>query len=274
MVNGCGLAALVTQIAQLWVLAVAAPAAGALAEGDSAYAAARALAGGDSAYARANLALARSRYATALSAAPDSFPALWRLARAESEMAEDATGAEQKQLIASAELHARAAISVAPDSAAGHEWLAVVLGRKALHEGPKARLAMAREIKTEVDRALELNPSSARAWHVRGRWNRELASLNLMERLAANTVLGGVPKGASMENAVRDLERAVALDPGFINHHLELGRTYLQLHRTEEARRELTRAASLTPGASPRDARYQQEARELLARLPAPPAPR
>ena len=116
MVSGCGFAALVTQVAQLWVLAVTAPAAGALAEGDSAYA-------------LANLALARSRYATALSASPDTFPALWRLARAESELAEEATGAAQRQLIASAELHARAAISVAPDSAAGHEWLAVVLGR-------------------------------------------------------------------------------------------------------------------------------------------------
>ena len=220
---------------------------------------------GDSLYALGRFAEARQRY-EGLSA--DTFPALWRLARVESDMAEDAKGDERKQRIASAEQHARAAIRVAPDSALGHEWLAAVLGRKALKEGPKSKLSMAREIKSEVDRALELNPNSARAYHVRGRWNRELASLNAMERLAANTVLGGVPKGASMENAVRDLERAAALEPGTINHHLELGRTFLQLHRTEDARRELERAISLTPGASPRDARYQQEARALLARLP------
>jgi tetratricopeptide (TPR) repeat protein len=197
-----------------------------------------------------------------------SFAALWRLARVESEMAEDATGAERRELIAWAEQHARAAVRIAPDSALSHEWLAIVLGRKALKEGPKKKLALSREIKSEADRALELNPASARAHHVRALWNRKVASLNLVERLAANTVLGGVPKGASMENAVSDLARAVELEPGFIHHRLELGRTYLQLDRVEEARRELERAASLPPGASPRDARHQEEARVLLARLP------
>jgi len=113
-----------------------------------------------------------------------------------------------------------------------------------------------------------LNPQSARAYHVRAIWNRELASLNFVERMAANTVLGGVPKGASMENAVHDLERAVALDPGNINHHLELGRTWLQLDRKDDARRELERAVALAPGATARDPHYQQEARALLARLP------
>jgi tetratricopeptide (TPR) repeat protein len=226
-----------------------------------------AVAEGDSAYAHRDLAAARSFYEAALSA-PDSFPALWRLARVESEMGEDAKGKEQQELIGSSVLHARAAVRVAPDSALGHEWLAVTLGRKALKEGAKKKLALAREIKSEVDRALALNPQSARAYHVRAIWNRELASLNLVERMAANTVLGGVPKGASMENAVHDLERAVELDPGNINHHLELGRTWLQLDRQDDARRELERAVALAPGATARDPRYLEEARALLARLP------
>jgi len=226
-----------------------------------------AVAEGDSAYARHDLAAARSHYEAAL-AAPDSFPALWRLARVESELGEDAKGKEQQELIGSSVLHARAAVRVAPDSALGHEWLAVALGRKALKEGPKKKLALAREIKSEVDRALDLNPQSARSYHVRAIWNRELASLNFVERMAANTVLGGVPKGASLENAVHDLERAVELDPGNINHHLELGRTWLELDRKDDARRELERAIALPPGATARDPHYQEEARALIARLP------
>jgi regulator of microtubule dynamics RMD1/3-like protein len=129
-----------------------------------------AVAEGDSAYAHRDLAAARSRYEAALSA-PDSFPALWRLARVESEMGEDAKGKEQQELIGSSVLHARAAVRVAPDSALGHEWLAVTLGRKALKEGAKKKLALAREIKSEVDRALALNPQSARAYHVRAWWS-------------------------------------------------------------------------------------------------------
>jgi tetratricopeptide (TPR) repeat protein len=220
---------------------------------------------GDSLYALGRFAEARQRYE---GPGADTFPALWRLARVESDMAEDAKGDERKQRIASAERHARAAIRVAPDSALGHEWLAVVLGRKALKEGPKSKLSMAREIKSEVDRALELNPNSARAYHVRGRWNRELASLNAMERLAANTVLGGVPKGASTANADEAFQKAIALEPDYINHRLEYGRLLLQLKRPDDARRELEKAIALPPTSSALDPRFQAEARELLDKLP------
>jgi tetratricopeptide (TPR) repeat protein len=163
--------------------------------------------------------------------------------------------------------HARAAVKAAPDSAQGHVWLAVTLGRQALKEGPKTRLALSREIKSEVDRAIALDPHIGRAYHVRGVWNRKLATLNFMERSVASTVLGGVPKGASMENAVRDLQRAVELEPGNINHRLELGRTFLMLKDHAQARRELERAVSLPLSGSARDPRYQAEARELLAKL-------
>jgi tetratricopeptide (TPR) repeat protein len=113
----------------------------------------------------------------------------------------------------------------------------------------------------------ELDPAQGRAWHVLALWNRKLASLNLIERAVARTVLGGVPKGASMENAVADLQKAVELEPNYLNHRLELGRTFMQLKRTDEARRELERAVALPPVGSPLDPKYQAAARELLARL-------
>ncbi len=71
-----------------------------------------------------------------------------------------------------------------------------------------------------------------------------------------------------MENAVRDLEKAVELEPGYVNHHLELGRTFMMLKRTAEARREMEKAAGLPPTSNPRDPIYQAEARDLLKRLP------
>jgi tetratricopeptide (TPR) repeat protein len=229
---------------------------------------AEAIAAADAAYARGDLAASESAAAAAVQAQPSNFAALWRLARAESELGEDAKGEDQRRLIASAVEHARTAVKAAPDSAKGHEWLAVALGRQALKEGPKTRLALSREIKSEVDRALALDPSSGRAYHVRALWNRKLASLNLLERMAANTVLGGVPKGASMDNCVNDLKKAIELEPGYVNHHLELGRTYMDLKRWADARHELDRALSLPPTSNPRDPRYQQDARELLGKLP------
>jgi len=225
------------------------------------------LADGDAALARGDLASARVEYAAALSAHPNHYGALWRLARVESELGEDARGDTQRDLVISAVEHARAAVKVAPDSAQGHVWLAVTLGRQALKEGPKTRLALSREIKSEVDRALAIDPGIGRAYHVRALWNRKIASLSFIEKAAANTVLGGVPKGASMENAVRDLQKAIEIEPGYVNHHLELGRTYMELRRWAEARRELDTANTLPPTSSPRDVRYQNEARNLLGRI-------
>lgn len=216
--------------------------------------------------ARGDLKGARTLLTQGLTAQPAHFGVLHRLSRVESMLSEDASGEEAKSLVASAIEHAREAIKVAPDSAAGHLELAVALGRQALKEGPKTQLSLSREIKSEVDRALALDPGLGRAWHVLALWNRKLASLNLLERTVARTVLGGVPKGASMENAVAHLQKAVQLEPDYVNHRLELGRTFLQLKRKAEAIRELERAVALPPTGSPLDPRYQAEARELLAR--------
>ena len=226
------------------------------------------LARGDELYRSGQIRDARAAYQAALTGHPGHFTALCRLSRVESELGEDARGEEQRQLVAAAVAHARAAVKAAPDSAQGHVWLAVALGRQALKEGPKTRLALSREIKSEVDRSIALDPGIGRAYHVRALWNRKLATLNLIERGVANTVLGGVPKGASMDNAVRDLQKAIDLEPDYINHHLELGRTYWMIKKRADARRELDRAITLPPTSSARDPRYQAEARELLAKLP------
>ena len=222
---------------------------------------------GDELYAKGLLTDARTEYQSVLREQPSSFGALCRLARVESELGEDAKGEEQRQLMAAAVEHARAAVKVAPDSGAGHVWLAATLGRQALREGPKTKLALAREVKSEVDRGIALDPNIARAYHVRGIWNRDIAKLGIFERTMAGAV-GGVPKGATFENAVRDLQKAVELEPDYINHHLELGRTYMIFHDNKNARRELERAVSLPPTSSARDARYQADAKELLTKLP------
>ena len=99
-------------------------------------------------------------------------------------------------------------------------------------------------------------------------WNVKITSLNLIERMAANAVLGGVPKGASYENAEQAFDKAIALEPDYVNHRLEYGRLLKDLHRNEDARRQLEKAVALAPTSSALDARYQTEARALLEKLP------
>lgn len=249
------------------VLLAVAPALIALVVPASARTAADLIAEGDQHYAGARLAEARKSYAAAVQAEPASFAALARLSRSESELGELQSGDEQKRTWLGAVEHARAAVKAAPDSAAGHVWLAVALGRQALREGSKAKLALSKEIKAEVDRALQMDPGLGRAWHVRAVWNAKIAGLNAFERMAANTVLGGVPKGASFAQAEKDFLQAIQLEPDYINHHLEYGRLLLDRGRKAEAKKALERAASLVPGGSALDARYQAEAQKLLARV-------
>jgi tetratricopeptide (TPR) repeat protein len=226
------------------------------------------LAAGDKYYAGAKLEDAVHAYTEAVQAGPASAPALCRLARAESELGETLKGDEQRRTWASAVMHARDAVRAEPDSALPHVRLAVALGRQALREGPRTKLALSKEIKSEVDRALALDPAQGLAWHVLAVWNVKVTSLNSFERMAANVVLGGVPKGASYENAEQAFQKAIELEPAYVNHRVEYGRLLRELHKNEDARRELEKAIALPATSSALDPRYQADARSLLEKLP------
>jgi len=218
-------------------------------------------------YYQGRLDEARVAYLNVLETAPHDHQVLLELARTESELGEGEQGETRRRLVASAVEHARAAARSRPDLAECHLTLAIALGRQAMREGPRTRLSLAREVKAEVDRAIELDPANGIAYLVRGMWNREVSSLNLLERFAAHTVLGGMPQGASMEGAVHDLRKSVELAPTTVLHWLELGRTYAELGRRDEARKALEKSIALPPTSGPRDGVYQDDARALLRRL-------
>jgi len=226
------------------------------------------IAAGDQHYRAGRLAEARAAYASAVQIAPGSVTALCRKARAGSELGETRKGDEQRTMFAESVADAREAVRLGPDSAAAHMWLAITLGRLALHEGPRTRNALGREIRTEAERALALDPRLAGAWHVMGVWNQRVSGLNVFERLIARAFLGGVQRGASYEDAEEAFQKAIELEPGMIHHHLAYARLLRERKRHDEARRELERSLALPPTGSALDARYQAEARALLERLP------
>jgi len=227
-----------------------------------------ALADGGRAYSAANLEDARKAYAEALQIAPADITALCRISRVESELGEMQKGDTQRHTWADAVAHARDAVRAAPDQPEPHVCLAVALGRQALKEGPKTRLALSKEIKAEADLALKIDPNVGRAWHVLAMWNVKIAGLNGFERMMANSILGGVPQGASNANAEQAFQKAIELEPDYVNHHLEYGRFLKDMKRPAEARRELEKAIALPGTSSALDARYQADARALLEKLP------
>jgi len=208
----------------------------------------------------------RRSWRPALDADSTSYPLLVRLARATTDRGTRARFDGDKpravQAFDQGAAAARRATQLEPGRADGHLELAVALGSVALYKGGKAKLRLAHEVKAEIDRALALDANLHRGHHVLARWHREVAGLSFLERNAA-MVFGGAPKGASTDAAVSHFERAIALAPDYANHHLELGRTYLELKLKSKARAEFEKTLA-TPVKSPFDADYKAEARMLL----------
>ncbi len=156
---------------------------------------------------------------------------------------------------------AETALTVEANHAHAHFAKAVVEGRLALDAGTRERVQRSRAVKEHADRAIELDSTLAGAYHVRGRWNREVSDLGFFERAVVKTVYGGLPE-ASFQQAVRDFRRAIELE-NVRFHHLELAKTYLKMERPDDARSELQTVLSL-PAKEPFDLQYEEEAQSLL----------
>ena len=117
----------------------------------------------------------------------------------------------------------------------------------------------------KADAAIRLNPKSDYAWHVLGRWNYELANLNAALRFVAEAIYGKMPD-ASNERAAECFEKAIALRPDRVIHHVELGRTYAALGRKPEALAMLKKGLSLTSREKD-DGESKDRARKAMAAL-------
>jgi tetratricopeptide (TPR) repeat protein len=188
----------------------------------------------------------------------------WRRALLSSDLGKDAQNDD------TALRHHRRALEAAENalatdstSAWAHLVTALAQGRITLYAGRSERVKRSRAVKRHADRALALDSSFAPAYHMRGRWHRQVASLNFLERTLVKTFYGGLPN-ASYEQSVADFQRAIALESKPYNH-LELGKTFLRMDRDEAARKQFQKALETT--GSPHDAEYKREARSLLADL-------
>jgi tetratricopeptide (TPR) repeat protein len=205
-------------------------------------------------------------YLSALRADSTNCEALWKVARAYVDIGEVSEKNLQRQYYFQAEKTARRAVQHCPEVPDAHFMLAVSTGRIALYEGGATKFKLSKIVKAEVDTTLMLDPNHFGAWHVKARWARELASQGFLKRTLINTILGGMPEEATMENAVAWLKKAVEIAPEHINNHLELGRTYIMLKRYEEARPHLQKVLDL-PVSDADDPAHKEEAKKLLRKI-------
>jgi len=193
---------------------------------------------------------------------PGDVEVLYRVAMTRVDLGEAADSDRRRASMYSQALKAaQAAVEADPEHAFAHLSLAIAEGRVALSAGTKEKIQRSRAVKQHADRAIELDPDLSSAYHVRARWNREVADLGFFSRTIVRTVYGGLPE-ASFEQSVKDFKTAIEKEDRIV-HHLELARTYEKMDREDDARKELELLLTMEND-DPDAPKQKQEAREML----------
>lgn len=223
------------------------------------------IAEGDSAFDAFDNQAALEFYTQALQQDSTNCEALWKTSRAYTDLGEVLKDDEQKAYYQKADAYADKAIAACPDNSNAHLFKSVAIGRVALISGKKQQVQLSAVVKAEAEKALELDPNSDIAHHVLGRWHRKVANLGGIQKMFAKILYGGLPD-ASNEKAVEEFQKAIKLNPGFINHHLELALTYEEMKEWEKAKAEYEAVLSL-PKTNADDDEHKAVAQEHLEKV-------
>jgi tetratricopeptide (TPR) repeat protein len=174
--------------------------------------------------------------------------------------------AEKMKHYKSAEYLAKKAIKLSETSADAHYAYAMALGRINENASSKQKIANAKLIKAEADRAVALNPKMAGAYHILGRWHRTVANFSAIEKAMINSFFGGVPPGGSFEDAIKSFMSAIAIEPRYMNHQYELAQTYYDMDKPVEAKLWAQKALEITP-TNDDDIKAKKDCEELIKKL-------
>jgi tetratricopeptide (TPR) repeat protein len=226
---------------------------------------------GDEFYAKFDDAKALDEYLLAVKAEPTNYEALWKASRAYFDVGdlvdqkEQNAAEKQKKLYLQSESYARQAIRANPNDTWGHFFLSAAMGKHALLLGKKEQINMSRSIKAEIERAIALDANNDLAYHALGRWHRRMAEIGGMQRFFGGIIFGSIPKGTFAE-AEQYFKKAILLNPDYTNHHLELGRTYLDMKKYDLATQEFQKCLEC-PITTAKCESYKQEAQQELDKL-------
>jgi tetratricopeptide (TPR) repeat protein len=187
---------------------------------------------------------------------PADFESAWKLARAcywlGGREPADQRRAEYERGIEAG----RQAIAIHADRPEGHFWVAANMGAMAESFGVLTGLRYRGPVKSELETVLRLDPAfqQGSADRALGRWYFRVPGLF----------------GGSDRKSVEHLLKSLTYDPDSAASHFFLADTYLDMHRPDEARRELQKVleARQAPEWAPEVREFQEKARARLARLP------
>lgn len=156
------------------------------------------------------------------------------------------------------------ALRANPSNANAHVAVAIACGKMTDFVGNSRKMVLSKRIRDEAARARELDPKNSDAYYILGRWNYGMATLNPILKLAARIAYGSMPP-SSMEEAVQDLEKSVALNPKKIDHRQALAVAYQAAKQHDKAAQEWAAILEL-PATEPGDEQAKKEARVALGK--------
>ncbi|MFC4261576.1 hypothetical protein ACFOWM_01680 [Ferruginibacter yonginensis] len=159
-------------------------------------------------------------------------------------------------------IYAKTAYRLYPNSDEANVAMALAIGRTILLKSGKEKIVAVRELKAYADKAVAVNPSNFKGWHILGKWHYEVSNLNAIERAGAKIMYGGIPS-ASLKTSISSYEKAKMLSPGFTLNYLELAKAYWRNDDDDKAIAQLNYLLTLK-NQTEDDPRIKEEAKTLL----------
>lgn len=221
---------------------------------------------GDVFYAKLQPTEALKFYLPAEKLDPKNAQLLVRIARQYRHLMSECGAKERKQQFCTAAVdYAERARTLAPNDPDAQLAVAISYGKLLPYVGTKEQIEDSRLIKEAVDKVIALDGNNDLAWQVLGRYYLALADVGSVKRALAQVAFGKLPS-AKYEDAEKCFAKAIELNPNRLMHYIELGRTYVQMGRTEEAKKFIAKGLAM-PNTEKDDPETKSAGRELLAKL-------
>jgi tetratricopeptide (TPR) repeat protein len=169
----------------------------------------------------------------------------------------------KKPFFEAAKAYADKVISIASDNADANYIMSLTSTKMAEVETENKKLAaFVRDAKLYADKVLVINPEHARANYAEGKWHFEMMQTSWVKKTVAKTLLGGLPE-ATIEDAIKYMEKCKLLDQYFVVNYLDLAKAYKYYNRPTKAIEVLQKLVKL-PNRTADDANLKAEGKKLL----------
>lgn len=197
---------------------------------------------------------------------PSNVRVLVRIARQYRHLMTDAATREKKLQLGGVALdYSRLAAGLGTNDSEAQLAPAITCGKMLPLQASKEQVAASALIKQSADKALKIDPRNDTAWYILGRWHRGVADVGALKHVFGSMIYGKLPSSTN-EAAVACFEKAIAINPTRLMHYIELGRTYAQMGKKDDARRLIAKGLAM-PDVEKDDAETKRLGRETLSKI-------